>query len=189
LLCNLTAADNTNGMSQQQIAQQIQVRQDSFSDSQSGLVYLAQQTGGIAIRNNNDLSAGIRKVLDDQKGYYLIGYRPDESTFDPKTGRRTFRKISIKVKRPGVMVRSRTGFFGVTDEESVPRPRTLGQQMITALTSPFAESGIRLRLTSLYANDPKSGSFMRSMLHIEAHDLTFTDEPDCSHKTVIDILA
>ena len=185
----LTAADNTNGMSQQQIAQQLQVRQDSFSDSQSGLVYLAQQTGGIAIRNNNDLSAGIRKVLDDQKGYYLIGYRPDESTFDPKTGRRTFHKISIKAKRPGLKVRSRTGFFGVTDEESVPRPRTPAQQMIYALTSPFAESGIHLRLTSLYANDPKSGSFMRSMLHIDARDLTFTDEPDGWHKTVFDILA
>ncbi|HKC65828.1 MAG TPA: VWA domain-containing protein, partial [Pyrinomonadaceae bacterium] len=40
----LTAADNTNGMSQQQIAQQLQSRQDSFNDSQDGLAYLAQQT-------------------------------------------------------------------------------------------------------------------------------------------------
>ncbi|HKC64157.1 MAG TPA: hypothetical protein VKB86_10985, partial [Pyrinomonadaceae bacterium] len=139
--------------------------------------------------NNNDLSAGIRRVLDDQKGYYLIGYRPDESTFDPKTGRRTFHKISIKVKRPGVKVRSRTGFFGVSDEEAAPRPRTPAQQMIYALTSPFAESGVHLRLTSLYANDPKQGSFMRSLLHIDARDLTFTDEPDGWHKTVFDILA
>jgi len=185
----LTAADNVGALSQQQIQQQLQSRRDDFYDSQAGLAYLAEQTGGIAIRNSNDLSAGIRRVLDDQKGYYLIGYRPDQSTFDAKTGRRTFHKISIKVNHPGLKVRSRTGFFGVSDEESAPRPRTPAQQMISALTSPFAESGIHLRLTSLFANDPKQGSFMRSLLHIDAKDLTFTDEPDGWHKTIFDILA
>ncbi|MDQ3818696.1 MAG: VWA domain-containing protein [Acidobacteriota bacterium] len=185
----LTAADNTSGMSADQVESQLDNRRNDLFDSQSGLIYLAQQTGGVAIRNSNDLSRGIRRVLDDQKGYYLIGYRPDQSTFDPKTGRRRFHKISIKAKRPGLTVRSRTGFYGVTDEEAAPRPRTPVQQMISALISPFAESGIHLRLTSLFANAAKGGSFMRSMLHIEAKDLTFTDEPDGWHKAVFDILA
>ena len=185
----LTAADNTSGMSADQVESQLENRRNDLFDSQSGLIYLAQQTGGIAIRNSNDLGAGLRRVLDDQKGYYLIGYRPDESTFDPKTGRRRFHKISIKVKRTGLRVRSRTGFYGISDEETAPQRRTPAQQMIAALTSPFAESGIHLRLTSLYANDPKGGSFMRSLLHVEARDLTFTDEPDGWHKGVFDILA
>lgn len=185
----LTAADNVSGMSPDQIDQQLADRRSNFFDSQSGLIYLAQQTGGIAIRNNNDLSGGIRRVLDDQRGYYLIGYRPDESTFDPKTGRRTFHKISIKVKRPGLKVRSRTGFYGITDEEAVPQRNTRAQQMIGALTSPFAENGVHLRLTSLYGNDPKIGSFMRSLLHIDTRDLTFTDEADGWHKAVFDVLA
>jgi len=45
-----------------------------------------------------------------------------------------------------------------------------------------------LRLTALFAENPKEGSFVQSMLHIEGHDLTFTDEPDDWHKAVIDIL-
>jgi VWFA-related protein len=185
----LTAADNVASMSPADIEQKLSDRRSEFFESQNGLNYLAVQTGGFPLFNSNDLSGGIRRVLEDQKGYYLIGYRPEESTFDPKTGRRSFHKILIKVKRPGLQVRSRTGFYGVTDEEAAPQRRTPAQQLIGALTSPFAESGIHLRLTSLFGNDAKLGSFVRSLLHIDGHDLTFTDEPDGWHKAVFDVLA
>src|SRR2546430_7684778 len=61
--------------------------------------------------------------------------------------------------------------------------------MVGALISPFGSAGVHLRLTSLFANNPKLGSFMRSMLHVDGRDLTFTDEPDGWHKAVFDILA
>jgi hypothetical protein len=48
---------------------------------------------------------------------------------------------------------------------------------------------VHLQLTSVFANDPRVGSFMRSMMHIDAHDLTFTDEPNKIHKCVVDVLA
>jgi VWFA-related protein len=185
----LTAADDTSGLSPDQIETQMQDRRDEFFESQNGLNYLARQTGGFPLFNSNDLSGGIKRVLDDQKGYYLIGYRPDESTFDQKTGRRRFHKISIKVKRPGLSVRSRTGFYGITNEEAVPQRHTRAEQLLSALTSPFASGGVGLRLTSLFGNDPKAGSFVRSLLHIDARDLTFTDEADGWHKAVFDVLA
>jgi len=128
-------------------------------------------------------------VLEDQKGYYLIGYRPDESTFEQRTGRRKFHHLSLKITRPGKFnVRMRNGFFGVTDEELTP-PQTPAQKMIGALVSPFGSSGVHLQLTSLFGNDAKAGSIMRSMLHIDARDLTFIDEPDGWHKGAFDILA
>ncbi len=67
----LTAADAPGGLSPDQIEQRLSARRASFFESQSGLSYLAQQTGGFAIRNSNDLSGGIKRVLEDQKGYYL----------------------------------------------------------------------------------------------------------------------
>src|SRR5262249_25623538 len=145
-------------------------------ETQEGLDYLVHETGGIPIHDTNDLSGGIKRVLEDQRGYYLIGFRPDSATFDPRTGRRTFHKLSLKVTRPGKFnVRMRNGFYGVTDSERTP-PRTLGQEMVAALASPFGSTGVHLQLTSLFANDPKEGSFMRSFLHIDGHDLTFTDD-------------
>jgi VWFA-related protein len=186
----LTAADSTRGMTAQQVEERLSQRRSDFFDSQSGLDYLASQTGGLAIRNTNDLSGGIKRVMEDQSGYYLIGYRPDDSTFHRVNGRTKFHKVSLKIKRPGKYnVRMRTGFFGVSDENLQPPNQTPQQQLIGALVSPFSASGVQLRLTSLFANDPKVGSLMRSFLHVKGTDLTFTKEPDGTHKGAFDILA
>lgn len=184
----LTAADNPGSGD---VEQMLSSRRNAAFETQEGLDFLARQTGGIAIRNTNDLSGGIRRVLEDQKGYYLIGYRPDSSTFDPRTGRRTFHKLSLKVERPGKYnVRMRNGFYGVSDDEPrAPVQRTLAQQMFGALTSPFGSTGVHLQLTSLFAYDPKVGPFMKSMLHIDVRDLTFTTEANGLHKSVFDVLA
>src|SRR5256714_2091847 len=181
--------DATGGGSADYLNQQMSNRRNQAFETQEGLDFLAQQTGGIAIRNTNDLSGGIRRVLEDQKGFYLIGYRPDESTFDKRTGRRTFHHLSLKVTRPGKFnVRTRNGFLGFTDEEK-PAPRTLGRKLFDALASPFGDTGVHLQLISLFANDAKAGSYMRSVLHVDAHDLTFTEEPNKMHKCVFDVLS
>jgi VWFA-related protein len=185
----LSAADHTGQRDPGEVREELDNRRAVFFESQNGLNYLAQQTGGLAIRNSNDLSGGIRHVLEDQRGYYLIGYRPDQTTFNPRTGRRQFHRLSLKIKRPGKFnVRMRKGFFGVTDDER-PKPRTLAQQLLNALLSPFGATGVHLRLTSLFGNDAKVGSFMRSLLHIDANDLTFTKEADGTYKTMIDVVA
>lgn len=188
---NLNSADGTGARSPQEVERLLSERRNAAFEAEEGLDLLARQTGGIPIRNTNDLSGGIRRVLEDQRGYYLIGYRPDSSTFDPRTGRRTFHKLSLKVERPGKYnVRMRNGFYGVSDDERrAPAPRTLAQQMFTALTSPFGSTGVHLQLTSLFANDPKVGSFMKSMLHIDVRDLTFSAEANGFHKCVFDVLA
>lgn len=185
----LTAADSTGERSAEQIEEQLSNRRNAAFETQEGLDFLAKETGGIAIRNTNDLGGGIRRVLEDQKGYYLIGYRPDQSTFDLRSGRRQFHKLSLKVTRPGKFtVRMRNGFFGVSDEER-PAQRPLAQQLFGALLSPFGATGVHLQLTSLFGHNAKAGSFMRSLLHVDARDLTFTNEPDGSHKCVFDLLA
>jgi len=184
-----SAADDLSGRDTDQLEQALSSRRNEAFETQEGLDYLARETGGIPIHNSNDLSGGIRRVLEDQRTFYLIGYRPDNSTFDPRTGRRTFHKLSLKVTRPGKFnVRMRNGFYGVTDAER-SAPRTLGQQMMSALASPFGATGVHLQLTSLFANDAKAGSYMRSVLHIDARDLTFTEEPDKSHKCIFDVAA
>jgi VWFA-related protein len=186
----LTAADSTSGMSSDQVQQRLSDRRSDFFESQGGLDYLARETGGLPFRNNNDLNAGIRRVMEDQRGYYLIGYRPDEGTFDQVSGRRKFHKLSLKITRPGKFnVRMRKGFLGITDEEAKPVRLGRTQQLLGALASPFGSAGVNVHLTSLFANDPKLGSFMRSMLHVKGRDLTFTEEPDGWYKAVFDILA
>jgi VWFA-related protein len=187
----LAAADSTSGSSATAFRQGGLVGGSGIKAlrMEDGPSYLAQETGGIFIHNNNDLGDGIRRVMDDQRGYYLIGFRPDDSTFDPKTGRRTFHKLSLKVLRPGKFdVRMGHGFLGFTSEAAAP-PRTARDRVLKALISPFGASGVGVQLTSLFANDAKVGSYMRSMIHINGSDLTFTDQPDGWHQSIFDVVA
>jgi hypothetical protein len=109
------------------------------------------------------------------RGYYLIGYRPEESAFDATTGRVRFNSLKIVVKnRPELIVRTRTGFLSVSEEATArTQPRTRAGQLMGALTSPFGNAGVGLRLTSLFINNDSGASVMRSMLLIDPRTLTF----------------
>ncbi|MEO8042266.1 MAG: VWA domain-containing protein [Acidobacteriota bacterium] len=181
-----TAADDTRGRTIGEIEQEVDRRRERLFATQDGLRYLARQTGGISIINNNDLSGGIRKILDDQS-YYLIAYEPDDETFNPKL--RRFNRLEVRVTRPGSRVRYRSGFFGVSDEKITRPQQTASQRILNALTSPFAINEISLKLNALFYNTPKDGNLIRSLVHIRAQDLSFTDEPDGGKKTVFDVVA
>src|SRR6185295_764329 len=177
------------GRSMNDVAQRMTVQRKNFQQSQDGLNYLAQATGGIAIRNTNNFSGGMQKVLDDQRGYYLIGYRPDETTFAAKRDQGKYHHLSLKVTRKGDFnVRMRSGFYGNNGAEIKKPERNTSELMLSAITSPFGSSEVHLELTSLFGNDA-NGSFMRSLLHIDARDLTFKDGPNGTHEGVFDVLA
>ncbi len=163
-------------------------RADDFIESQEGLNYLAQQTGGFFIRNTNDLSGGIRRVMNDLSNYYLVGFVPEASTFKGDKVR-GFHNLTVKVTRPDVRIRTRSGFFGITDEESKPLEKAFGQSLLAALTSPFGSGDIGLRLTSMFGVDPQKGPFVSSLLHVDANDLTFATEANGQRKASFEIAA
>lgn len=183
-----TAADNI-GAKSAEIQSASESRRQEMFDTQDGLQYLAQETGGLAIRNSNDLVRGVKRVLDDQRGYYLLGYTPEQATFRLEQGRRKFHKIAVKVKPAGLHVRSRSGFYGIADEEASPAGRTPAQQVLAALMSPFASGDVNLKLTSLFGHEAKAGPLLRSLLHIEPRNLTFIKQPDGSYQSVMDVAA
>lgn len=187
---SLKADDNTSSLtSSSAINAAIDDRRAGHFESQNGLNYLAAETGGLFIHNTNDVAEGVREVLKDQKGFYLIGYKPDAETFSRDGAPLRFHQLEVKVKRPGMSVRTRNGFYGIPEEDARPVRRTRGEQLYGAIISPFFSGGVHVRLTSLFVNDAASGSFMRSLLHIDADDLVFAKQPDGSYLANIDVLA
>jgi VWFA-related protein len=73
---------------------------------------LAENTDGIATVGSNDLDRGLKRIADDLSSYYLLGYYSSNTKLDGQ-----FRKISVKVNRPGVEVRARRGYRAATAEE------------------------------------------------------------------------
>ena len=184
-----SAADAVGDTSGEAMSTALSDRALQLSDTQDGLRFLAAETGGFAIVNSNDIAGGVKRVLEDQS-YYLVGYEPDSDTFD--AAKRKFNQLTIKVLRKGVNVRYRSGFFNVAERErpaAAPSNATPQQQLTSALVSPFAVSGVDLRLNALFGEDAKSGTFVRSLLHINARDLTFNDQKDGTKKATIEVLA
>ena len=78
----------------------------------SNLRTLADATDGIAVMNNNDLDAGLKRISDDLSSYYLLGYYSSNGKLDGR-----FHSIKVRVKRPGVDVRARKGYRSATAAE------------------------------------------------------------------------
>ena len=127
---------------------------------------IARQTGGFFVRNSNDFQ--LRRVLEDQSGYYLLGYRPTEETFN-----RRFHHIKAKVKKSGMTLRTRYGFFGISEEDVIKKPLSPGEAANLALTSPFGAQDIEVDMTSFFTHDKATGSIVRSFVYIAARDLSF----------------
>jgi hypothetical protein len=71
----------------------------------SGISELTEESGGRFFQTYT-LTNPIQKVLDEDRFSYLIGYQSP----DGRPGR--FRKIKIKVKRKGVKLYYRQGYYG-----------------------------------------------------------------------------
>jgi VWFA-related protein len=84
-------------------------------DPHSGLGELAQDTGGLIFENTNNLRQGFERIENDLRNYYLLGYTPTNDAYDGR-----FRTIDVKVKRPGVTVAARKGYFAVRDPGGAP---------------------------------------------------------------------
>lgn len=158
------------------VAQNLKERLAYLRDTQEALTYIAEQTGGFAILNTNDLAAGLRRVRDDAGGYYLLGFEGAPASlrsWDPG-------RVTVRVKRPGLRVRARKGLFGPSDPGREP-PDSSGDSLIMAALSPFSAGALDVRLTALFAHDAQAGSFVRSLFFIDPTGVRFTRRDDGRH--------
>jgi VWFA-related protein len=87
--------------------------QQQFSQlagSQDTLVSLAGETGGRAFTDSNDFGDAFTRVQRDMSAYYLLGY---SSTNPTRDGR--FRRVQVRVKRDGLRVEARAGYYAARD--------------------------------------------------------------------------
>jgi VWFA-related protein len=87
--------------------------------TQSTLRFLANETGGFAVVNQNDYESAIKQIDAATSDYYVIGYY--SSNADPT---QRVRRLEVRVKRPGVSALSRRA-YSIRPTEKV-RPRAGG---------------------------------------------------------------
>jgi VWFA-related protein len=103
---------------------------------------LAINTDGRAIVNRNDLTAGMKQIVRDNSAYYLLGYN---STFTATDGK--FHEIRVRVKKPGVQVRARKGYWAFTNDDAKralappkPEPPKAAETALASIATPTHSS-------------------------------------------------
>lgn len=156
---------------------------DKAQEALEGPTFIAKQTGGFVVTNTNDLNIGVQEALYDQQHYYLLGYDPDDEKFDRKK-----HSISVKVTRPGMKVRTRAGFFGITEEERKAEPvKSRGKQLLAGLLSPLNKRDVSLQMTPYFFNSSKEGPLVRTLFHIDCSKLTFKEAAEGKKHVDLDL--
>jgi VWFA-related protein len=133
------------------------LRSVAASLNQDFLKGVSAATAGFVITDTNDPAPGIKQIYRENSSYYLLGYQPSSSRANG-----LFRKVEIKVNRPGVTVRSRSGYFEPTREKATSKPVSLAaatSPAIAALEGIVPKSDIALRVHTVpFANRAGSES-------------------------------
>jgi VWFA-related protein len=111
--------------------------------SQDGMRTLADNTGGFAAVNANDLLPAFERIARANSAYYLLGYYP---TNDRRDGR--FRNLQVRVKRPGLTVVARKGYLAPTrarDRRQPPAGAGVSAELRAAFESPLPVTGLTMR--------------------------------------------
>jgi VWFA-related protein len=137
---------------------QSQMRFEEINLAAAGAESLADETGGFSVKSTNDLSAGLGRIADESRVYYLLGFHPPEGK-----SAREWRNLKVEVKRPGLRVRARRGYTLRGEAErakaaergkSKPGPVAPSRAVARALDSAHDAPGVPLR-AMVYLREPR----------------------------------
>ena len=164
------------------VSGETRLRHAQLTSTQASLLALAEQTGGFAVVDSNALAAGLSRIAEDMRGYYLIGF---EAKLDAKAPWSP-NDVQLRVKRPGVTVRARRGLFGPAN--AATRPAREGDALVSAALSPFGLGTIDVKLTSLFGYDAKAGPFVHAALLVDPAGVRFSDTGDGRRQASVTLL-
>jgi VWFA-related protein len=141
-------------------------------DPHSGLGQLADETGGILIRNTNDLTGGFKRIDQDMRNYYMLSYVPKNDRLDGK-----FRNISVKVKRSGVEVAARKGYYAVPSSGALP-VMSFEAPALALLESTPVPNAFPVRAAALKFPEPGRLGLTPVVVSVSASSLTFQQTED-----------
>ena len=141
----------------------------------------ARLTGGRAYLNKNDLAHSIADAVDNGSSYYSIAYRPTNKNWNGK-----YRRVAIKINRPGARVLCRAGYYAVTDplnaKEDPDRSAALAMQRESPIST-------QLIMKARVVPPDSAGGTVSIDILIDAHALKFNQLNDQHRAADVEFLA
>jgi VWFA-related protein len=154
--------------------------QNELRLSQDSLRVLASSTGGFAAVNRNDLNGAFDRIVAENSSYYVFGYY---STNERRDGR--FRKIEVRVKRPGLRVRSRNGYF----EARGRRPNTTPSNKVSpalaeAIGSPLPVNGVPMKVFAAPYKGTAPNAAVAYVVEVDVNNFEFVEKDGTFSETL-----
>jgi VWFA-related protein len=149
--------------------------------TQETLVTLAGDTGGRAFLDSNDFSQVFRRVQQDTSTYYLLGYRSSNPVRDGR-----FRRITVRMNRPGLKLVYRRGYYAPADFQHTnraDRENHLEQELASDLPS----TDLPVFLAAGYFRLGRNKFFVPVSIVVPGSEIPFTRSKDHDRAT-IDVL-
>lgn len=184
--------------------QRARVELAAVEAKRDGMHALAVDTGGKAFFNNNDLNAGLQRVLDDNEVYYVLAYEPAASRRDGR-----FHQLEVRiVDRPKLKVRTRKGFLAAppkidklpeltaikggkekSAEKIAQEAKALREkEILRGLGSLFPLREIPVELSADFVNFPETGSCAMVNAAISINQLDFQPAEGGINRAKLDLM-
>jgi VWFA-related protein len=152
--------------------------------SQEVMATLSSDTGGKAFFDSNDFSPAFARVQRDTSAYYAIGFHSSNPARDGK-----YRKLTIKVNRPGVKLEYRPGYYAPADFRHAgreDRERELQEQ----LASDLPATDVAVYLDAMYFRLDENRFFVPVSLIVPGSQIPFVKggDKDSPRRATLDIV-
>jgi VWFA-related protein len=149
--------------------------------TQEVMATLSSDTGGKAFFDSNDFAPAFAQVQRDTSAYYAIGFRSANTARDGR-----YRKLTIKLNRPGVKLEYRPGYYAPADFQHSgreDRERELEEQ----LGSDLAATDIAVYLDAMYFRLDENRFYVPVSLIVPGSQIPFVKGGD-KDKATLDII-
>ena len=143
--------------------------------SHDSLRVLADETGGFAALNSNDLAGALDRVVRDNSSYYMLGYYPANQKRDDG-----FRRIEVRVNKPGLQVRARKGYVSPRNAAlpaaSRPAKAEGSAELADAMSRPIQTSGLTLHANAASFRGVAQNASVAVAITIDGAGFTFAEK-------------
>ena len=149
--------------------------------TQEVMATLSSDTGGKAFFDSNDFAPAFAQVERDTSAYYAIGFRSTNLVRDGK-----YRKLTIKVNRPGVKLEYRPGYYAPADFKHSgheDRERDLEEQ----LASDLPATDMAVYMDAMYFRLDENRFYVPVSLIVPGSQIPFVKGGD-KDKATLDII-
>jgi VWFA-related protein len=140
--------------------------------TQEVMATLSSDTGGKAFFDSNDFAPAFAQVQRDTSAYYAIGFR---SANPARDGR--YRKLTIKINRPGVKLEYRPGYYAPADFQHAGR-EDREQELEEQLASDLPATDMAVYLDAMYFRLDENRFFVPVSLIVPGAQIPFVKDGD-----------